>query len=64
MSDEELERCREEVHVLSEENAALRSANEAFGDLAERLNLQLHHERRTRRGDRREIPRPTPDRRR
>jgi hypothetical protein len=64
MSDQELQRCREEVQELSEENDALRRANETFGGLAERLNHQLHHERRIRRDDRREAPRPSPDRRR
>ena len=40
--------CREELARLTEENAALRRAALAFGGLAERLNLALQDERRSR----------------
>ena len=40
--------CREELARLTEENAALRRAALAFGGLAERLNLALQEERRSR----------------
>jgi hypothetical protein len=40
--------CREKLARLTEENAALRRAALAFGGLAERLNLALQEERRTR----------------
>jgi hypothetical protein len=40
--------CREELARLTEENAALRRAAQAFGSLAERLNLALQEERRAR----------------
>jgi hypothetical protein len=40
--------CREELARLTEENAALRRAANAFGSLAERLNLALQEERRLR----------------
>ena len=39
--------CREELARLTEENAALRRAALAFGGLAERLNLALQEERRS-----------------
>lgn len=40
--------CSEELARLTEENAALRRAALAFGGLAERLNLALQEERRSR----------------
>jgi ABC-type transporter Mla subunit MlaD len=40
--------CREELARLTEENAALRRAALAFGGLAERLNVALQDERRSR----------------
>jgi hypothetical protein len=40
--------CREELARLTEENAALRRAALAFGGLAERLNVALQEERRSR----------------
>jgi anti-sigma factor RsiW len=39
--------CSEELARLTEENAALRRAALAFGGLAERLNLALQEERRS-----------------
>lgn len=39
--------CNEELARLTEENAALRRAALAFGGLAERLNLALQEERRS-----------------
>lgn len=39
--------CSEELARLTEENVALRRAALAFGGLAERLNLALQEERRS-----------------
>lgn len=45
---DECSRCREELARLTEENLALRRAAMTFGSLAERLNVSLQEERRTR----------------
>ena len=37
--------CCIELESLREENALLRSSSRSFGDLAERLNVQLQRER-------------------
>ena len=59
---DELRECHERVAELEQENAELRQASEAFGDLAERLNEELQIERRSG-SDRRVHLRPTVDRR-
>jgi hypothetical protein len=62
MADELLD-CKRRVAELEIENDELRAASESFGDLAERLNEELEHERRS--GfERRVALRPTADRRR
>lgn len=59
---DELHKCKRRLEELEVENAELRAASHAFGDLAERLNQELQRERRT--GiERRVALRPTPDRR-
>jgi hypothetical protein len=50
------EDCCRELERLREENIALRISAETFGDLAERLNVQLQHERKAAAADR--APRP------
>jgi hypothetical protein len=50
--DDELHRYRQEIRRLIAENQDLRRAATCFGDLAERLNRQLHAERRLRGADR------------
>jgi hypothetical protein len=40
------EECEKRIAQLQEENDQLRSAAEAFGELAERLNTELRAERR------------------
>lgn len=59
---DELEHYRLKIAELQEENAALREAARTFGDLAERLNMELKEERR-RNKERRTQTRNTPDRR-
>ena len=59
---DELEHYRLKIAELQEENAALREAARTFGDLAERLNMELKEERR-RDKERRTQTRNTPDRR-
>ena len=54
--------CRERIAELEEENQELRRSALRFGELAERLNVQLREERRQG-GDRRRVTRETPDRR-
>lgn len=54
--------CRERIAELEEENRELRRSALRFGELAERLNVQLREERRQG-GDRRRVTRETPDRR-
>jgi len=49
--DDELTRYRQEIRRLLAENQELRRAASCFGDLAERLNRQLHAERRLRGAD-------------
>ncbi len=41
-----VEECRDMIHQLLEENAALRQSGAAFGRLAERLNTALQEQRR------------------
>jgi len=62
--DDDLKRCQEEVRRLEAENHDLRDSSDSFGCLAERLNQELHSERR-RAGiaDRRQTLRDCPDRR-
>ena len=55
--------CRERIAELEDENHELRRAATRFGELAERLNAQLGHERRQNR-DRRTVARDDADRRR
>ena len=62
MADELLD-CKRKLEELAIENAELRAASEAFGNLAERLNQELQQERRSG-GERRVTLRPTPERRR
>ncbi len=40
-----VEACHELIHQLEEENLHLRTAAAQFGELAERLNLELRQER-------------------
>jgi hypothetical protein len=61
--DEELKRCQSEIRRLKAENDDLRRASESFGYLAERLNQELHEERRLRTDDRRQSARGSSDRR-
>ena len=61
--EEKLERCKDELKALKEENKLLRQAASSFGDLAERLSHQMEIERRQSATDRRGIPRDAPDRR-
>ena len=58
-----LQDCEETVKELEEENQQLRESSQAFGQLAERLNVTLQNERRTAAADRRQRPRPGGDRR-
>lgn len=60
--DDALKRCEEEKRFLKAENEDLRHSAEDFGELAERLNRQLHADRRVG-ADRREAPRQSADRR-
>lgn len=62
MSHELLE-CKRRLAELERENAELRASSEAFGNLAERLNLELQIERRSG-NERRLALRPSSDRRR
>jgi hypothetical protein len=50
---ERLEASRLEIQRLREENARLVEASNAFGQLAERLNTELQHERRLAEAERR-----------
>lgn len=59
-SEQELHRLRLENQRLVAENASLRKAADAFGELAERLNLELREERRRGDADRRSAPRVDP----
>ena len=62
MADELLD-CKRRLAELEIENDELRASAQTFGDLAERLNQELEHERRS--GfERRVALRPTADRRR
>lgn len=67
MTDDEhdgrLKDCLTTVQELEEENRQLRRAAASFGQLAERLNEALGHERRVAEGDRRREPRPARERR-
>lgn len=63
MSGDELDKCRDELHSLKEENQHLREAANSFGALAERLRDRLEVERRQNATDRRAVPRDTPERR-
>ena len=59
---DELLNCKRRLAELESENADLRAASHAFGELAERLNQELQAERRS--GfERRVTLRPTADRR-
>ena len=58
-----LQECEEKVKKLEEENQHLRDASDAFGQLAERLNITLREERRSTGSDRRQRVRQTSDRR-
>jgi hypothetical protein len=59
-----LDECRDAIDTLSEENAQLRDAAGAFGDLAERLSTALREDRRRHpRTDRRGALRRQSDRR-
>lgn len=58
-----LQECEDKLKHLEEENQHLREASDAFGQLAERLNVTLQEERRTTGSDRRERPRPYGERR-
>ena len=62
MADELLD-CKRRLAELEVENDELRASAESFGDLAERLNQELEHERRSG-SERRVALRPTADRRR
>jgi FtsZ-binding cell division protein ZapB len=44
--EERLAACQLEIERLREENRYLRRASSVFGQLAERLNVELHHERK------------------
>jgi predicted RNase H-like nuclease (RuvC/YqgF family) len=61
--DQKLQDCEEKLKQLEEENRHLRDASDAFGQLAERLNITLQEERRRTGNERRQWPRPEPDRR-
>ena len=61
---EELSKCKEANEELKEENAHLREAAGAFGELAERLNTVLRDRRRHLDPDRRATNRSRVDRRR
>jgi hypothetical protein len=56
--EEQLEATRQENQRLLEENRHLQRASHAFGQLAERLNLELQEERRIGENDRRRSARP------
>ena len=58
----ELSECKRRLAELEEENAELRAASQAFGDLAERLNQELKSERPGG-TERRALVRPSRDRR-
>jgi len=58
-----LQECEEKVKELEEENQHLRESSDAFGQLAERLNVTLKEERRTAESDRRQRARQGGDRR-
>jgi hypothetical protein len=55
--EERLEANRQEMAELREENEHLVKSSNDFGELAERLNLELRHERRLGQPDRRRWPR-------
>lgn len=55
--EERLEASQLEIQRLSEQNAQLTEASNAFGQLAERLNLELQQELRLGEPDRRRSPR-------
>jgi predicted RNase H-like nuclease (RuvC/YqgF family) len=61
---QKLQDCEAKLKQLEEENQHLREASHAFGQLAERLNSTLQHERRQAGNDRRQLPRAAADRRR
>jgi predicted RNase H-like nuclease (RuvC/YqgF family) len=67
MTDDEhdgrLKECLTTVRTLEEENRQLRQSADSFGQLAERLNVELARERRSVDTDRRREPRDSPDRR-
>jgi len=46
LMDDALEECEEKVVKLEQENDELRKSAQEFGQLAERLNQMLRHERR------------------
>ena len=54
--------CRDRIHELEDENRELRHAATRFGELAERLNMQLRNERRQN-PERRQAARNSGDRR-
>jgi hypothetical protein len=56
--EEQLAASQQENQRLLEENRQLQRASHAFGQLAERLNLELQEERRTGEADRRRAARP------
>jgi hypothetical protein len=55
--EERLEASRQEMDELREENEQLVKSSNDFGQLAERLNSELRHERRVGQPDRRRWPR-------
>ena len=61
--DGRLKACLTTVRTLEEENRQLRESADSFGQLAERLNVELARERRSVDTDRRREPRDRPDRR-
>lgn len=62
MTHEHQEECCQRIAELEEENEHLRRASAGFGQLAERLNVELREERRHR-ADPRRVTRSTPERR-
>jgi predicted RNase H-like nuclease (RuvC/YqgF family) len=61
--DKALQECEEKLKQLEEENQHLRESSDAFGQLAERLNVTLQEERRNAESDRRQKARQSGDRR-